>query len=118
MKEVEIALLLPLVLSLLVERRRKYEGGRLEVSSRDSSVDRPRVCACERVGCAGWHELGASERKRGAMRHGIGARQHELARPSRIEEERKGKTEKGRRKRKTEKEGKRKEKKNNREKEN
>jgi hypothetical protein len=44
------------------------------------------------------------------MWHGIGARQHELARPSRIEEERKGKTEKGRRKRKTEKKGKRKEK--------
>ena len=66
MKEVEIALLLPLVLSLLVERRRKYEGGRLEVSSRDSSVDRPRVCACERVACAGWHELGASVREHGA----------------------------------------------------
>jgi hypothetical protein len=65
-KEVEIALLLPLVLSLLVERRRKYEGGKLEVLSGDSSVDRPRVCACERVGCAGWHELGASAHERSA----------------------------------------------------
>ncbi len=80
MKEVEIALLLPPVLSLLVEGRRKYGGGKLEVSSGHSFVVRPRVCACERVACAGWHELGARERKRGAMRHGIGARQQELAR--------------------------------------
>ncbi len=70
-KEVEIAVLLPPVLSLLVEERRSYGGGKLEVSSGHSSVDRPRACACERVACVGWHELGA-------RRHGFGARQHKL----------------------------------------
>uniref|UniRef100_A0A0E0NT20 Uncharacterized protein n=1 Tax=Oryza rufipogon TaxID=4529 RepID=A0A0E0NT20_ORYRU len=40
-KEVEIAVLLPPVLSLLVEERRSYGGGKLEVSSGHSSVDRP-----------------------------------------------------------------------------
>ncbi|BAH91862.1 Os02g0707500, partial [Oryza sativa Japonica Group] len=58
-KEVETALLLPPVLSLLVERRMRYGGGKLEVSFGYSFVDRPRACTCERVACAGWHELGA-----------------------------------------------------------
>jgi hypothetical protein len=64
-KEVEIALLLPPVLSLLVERRMRYGGGKLEVSSGHSFVDQPRACACERVARAGRHELSASVRKRG-----------------------------------------------------
>uniref|UniRef100_A0A0D3HL24 DUF834 domain-containing protein n=1 Tax=Oryza barthii TaxID=65489 RepID=A0A0D3HL24_9ORYZ len=51
-REVGIAVVLPPVLSLLVEGRRRYGGGKLEVSSGDSSVDRPHVRACERVACA------------------------------------------------------------------
>nr|BAD35941.1 hypothetical protein [Oryza sativa Japonica Group]BAD36587.1 hypothetical protein [Oryza sativa Japonica Group] len=37
-KEVEIAVLLPLILSLLVEKRRSYASGKLEVSSGHSFV--------------------------------------------------------------------------------
>ncbi len=80
MKEVEIALLLPPILSLLVERRRKYRGGKLEVSSGHSFVVRPHVRACERV------RAGTSWAR---ARRGIGARQHGrwlgLAWPSRVE---------------------------------
>uniref|UniRef100_A0A0E0AZW1 Uncharacterized protein n=1 Tax=Oryza glumipatula TaxID=40148 RepID=A0A0E0AZW1_9ORYZ len=43
-----------------IEERRSYGSGKLEVSSGHSFVVRPRVRACGRVACAGWHELGAS----------------------------------------------------------
>uniref|UniRef100_A0A0E0NY91 Uncharacterized protein n=1 Tax=Oryza rufipogon TaxID=4529 RepID=A0A0E0NY91_ORYRU len=53
--------------------RRRYGGGKLEVSRRHSFVVRPRASVCGRVARAGRHELSASV-------HGIGARQQELAR--------------------------------------
>nr|AAT81656.1 hypothetical protein [Oryza sativa Japonica Group] len=53
--------------------RRRYGGGKLEVSRRHSFVVRPRASVCVRVARAGRHELSASV-------HGIGARQQELAR--------------------------------------
>uniref|UniRef100_A0A0E0B1T6 DUF834 domain-containing protein n=1 Tax=Oryza glumipatula TaxID=40148 RepID=A0A0E0B1T6_9ORYZ len=46
-----------------IERRRKYGGGKLEVSRRHSFVVRPRASACGRVVRAGWHELGARQQE-------------------------------------------------------
>nr|BBF89842.1 hypothetical protein [Oryza sativa f. spontanea] len=57
------------------KERRRYGGGKLEVSRRHSFVVRPRVSACERVACVGWHELGAGAHECGAglARGGTGA---------------------------------------------
>ncbi len=48
-EEVEVEVLLPSVLRFLVEGRKRYDGGKLEVLRRHLSVGRPRASVCEHL---------------------------------------------------------------------